>query len=149
MQASATKHGQRSVNSTTGTYKSWLNMKQRCNNPRQQSYSYYGGRGISYDHRWEKFENFFSDMGERLSGMTLDRIDSNGNYTVTNCRWLSMKDQAQNRRLNCRNISGHSCITWDKSNQKWLVVIKNKNLGRYKNIEDAVQVKQTYLENVF
>lgn len=80
------------------TYNSWTSMKQRCNNPKQKSWPDYGGRGITYDPRWEVYSNFYDDMGERPEGKTLDRIDVNGNYTKDNCQWASHHDQRVNRR---------------------------------------------------
>jgi len=78
----------------------WSNMIQRCTNPSNHKYPAYGGRGISVCDRWRKFENFLADMGEPLPGMMLDRIDTNGNYELGNCRWLDAKGQQNNRRNN-------------------------------------------------
>lgn len=147
MQARNFRHGHRSISHTSGAYKSWLNMKQRCLNPNATAYSYYGGRGINICESWLTFENFYSDMGERPKDKTLDRIDPNGSYCKKNCKWSSHLEQRLNQRLNCRNISGHSNITWDKANKKWLVSIKNKNLGRYTVLEDAIVVKELYLKD--
>lgn len=82
----------------TPTYNSWNNMVQRCTNPNRDEYAYYGGRGITVCERWLKFENFLADMGERPEGLSLDRIDSNGNYEPGNCRWVDSATQATNRR---------------------------------------------------
>jgi hypothetical protein len=82
----------------TRTYKSWRSMKMRCTLPSMPSYKYYGGKGITYDSSWENFNKFLSDMGERPSGMSLDRIDNNKNYCKGNCRWSDAKTQANNRK---------------------------------------------------
>jgi len=75
-------------------------MGQRCTNPNHMAYQDYGGRGIVICRRWRSFENFLADMGERPEGMTLDRIDNDGNYEPGNCRWATPKVQRANQRLN-------------------------------------------------
>lgn len=82
----------------TRTYTSWYSMKQRCDCPNRPKYEHYGGRGISYDPKWSEFENFLKDMGERPFGMSLDRIDIDGNYNRENCRWSTQYEQNINRR---------------------------------------------------
>jgi hypothetical protein len=73
-------------------------MRQRCANPRNKDYSSYGGRGITVCGRWGVFENFLADMGEKPAGLSIDRIDNDGNYEPGNCRWASIEQQSQNRR---------------------------------------------------
>lgn len=77
----------------------WDSMLQRCNNPKHKSYPQYGGRGIAVCERWHVFENFYEDMGEP-NELTLDRIDVNGNYEKSNCRWATLKEQGRNTRAN-------------------------------------------------
>lgn len=85
------------------TFASWNSMMQRCTNPRRDNYKFYGGRGIRVCKRWLTFENFLADMGVRPVGTTLDRINNNGNYTPTNCRWSTPKAQSNNRRPRSAN----------------------------------------------
>jgi hypothetical protein len=80
------------------TYAAWSNMLQRCTNPRHPNYHQYGARGISVCARWRKFENFLADMGERPTGLTLERIKRSGHYQKANCCWATWSDQVRNRR---------------------------------------------------
>lgn len=92
-------HGHGSAkNGRTPTYNTWMNMIQRCTNANAPGYKHYGGRGITVCERWLKFENFLADMGERPEGLTLDRIDNDGNYEPGNCRWATCEQQNANRR---------------------------------------------------
>lgn len=92
-----TSHGKR----FTRPYRCWLNMKNRCNNPRSADFHNYGGRGISVCERWRNsFEAFIEDVGEGEAFLSLDRIDVNGNYEPGNVRWASAITQGNNRRGN-------------------------------------------------
>lgn len=84
--------------SGTPLYMVWKTMHQRCSNPNNKDYSDYGGRGIRVCRRWDKYENFLADMGDRPDGMTLDRRDNSKSYSKGNCRWVTMSRQNRNRR---------------------------------------------------
>jgi hypothetical protein len=83
------------------TYNVWQAMLQRCLNPTQPNYRNYGARGISVCDRWLVYTNFLEDMGERPDGLSLDRIDNDGNYEPDNCRWATAAQQVRNSR-HCR-----------------------------------------------
>ena len=78
-------------------YQVWKAMRQRCCNPKDRDYSYYGAKGVKVCDRWQKFLNFYSDMGD-ANGLTLDRINVYGNYEPSNCRWATWKEQQNNKR---------------------------------------------------
>jgi hypothetical protein len=84
----------------TPTYKSWLKMRERCKSTTCNRVDSYYNKGISYDPRWDSFELFLEDMGERPEGMSLDRINNDKNYGKENCRWASNYQQARNTSRN-------------------------------------------------
>lgn len=76
----------------------WKNMMQRCYNPNNTGYPDYGGRGIKVCIRWHTFENFYEDMGDKPEDMSLDRVNVDGDYEPSNCRWADKYIQARNKR---------------------------------------------------
>jgi hypothetical protein len=82
------------------TYKQWSDLKNRCDNPKHQAYKNYGGRGITYCPLWADYENFLADMGECPAGLSIDRVNNDGNYEPENCRWTTTKVQRSNSRQN-------------------------------------------------
>jgi len=90
----------------TPEYRSWCHMKGRCYCPNDSRYHRYGGRGIKVCDRWlNSFENFYKDMGPRPSPKhSIDRVDNNGNYEPSNCRWVTVKTQNSNRSTNVSRI---------------------------------------------
>lgn len=76
----------------------WMGIKARCLNPNNRAYKNYGGRGIKICNRWLEFTNFYKDMGDRPEGLQIDRINNDGPYSKKNCRWVTPKENSNNRR---------------------------------------------------
>lgn len=119
------KHGCAKRNSSTRLYRVWQNMRTRCNNSHSKEYKYYGQRGISVCEEWNNFSIFqewaynngYKEDAKR-GECTLDRIDVNGNYEPSNCRWVDMKSQCQNRRMWGTDTHNHKMIIWEYNGEK-------------------------------
>jgi hypothetical protein len=98
------RHGHKTkAKGMSPTYSAWINMTQRCNNPKRHDYPRYGGRGISVCKRWHMFENFLADMGERPSlAHSVERKKNWLGYSPANCQWATLVEQARNRSNNHR-----------------------------------------------
>lgn len=105
------RHGHARRKKFSPTYISWIGMIQRCYYTRHAHYSKYGGRGISVCDAWRIFENFLRDMGERPAGKSLDRIDTNKDYCLKNCRWASKSEQMRNTRR-ALTFEGKALAQW-------------------------------------
>jgi len=81
-------------------YAVWSSMISRCKLPKCPSYKSHGARGIKVCQRWREFKNFYSDMGDVPTGLSIERIDNNGNYEPSNCKWETRKNQQRNKRNN-------------------------------------------------
>lgn len=131
------KHGM----SKTRIFKIWVGIRKRCTNKNCKAYSYYGGRGISVCERWNDFNNFYQDMKDDYKDdLTLDRIDSNGNYEPSNCRWVSVKHQNSNRRTNVFiefNGETKTLAQWQKKTGVGYKTISNRIKAGW-DIKDAL-----------
>lgn len=128
-------------------YGTWSNMRDRCNNPNNKDYKFYGAKGIKVCFRWDLFENFVFDLnslGMKPNGFTLDRIDSSKDYCIENCRWASKMKQARNQKIKHSNKSGVSGVNKTKDGG-YMSRITNEGgriyLGYFKTLEEAIEAR--------
>ena len=145
---SGEKHGLRQ----NKFYKTWYNMTHRCVNPKSKDYKDYGGRGITVCKEWLDIKNFVAwcDLVHpNIEGLSLDRIDVNGNYEPSNCRWADRTTQNINQRMKKNNTSGFVGVSWDKTHQFWIAYITvNKQvvyIGSFRTKEEAVLARDNYI----
>lgn len=137
-------------------YRTWKGMRERCSNPNHKDWKHYGDKGISVDVEWDDFERFVLDMGERPYKHTLDRIDGDKNYSKDNCRWATASQQALNQKKRVRGFTKGAY----KNSKTGVVGVyimhngtfravkfvngKNKHVGCFKTLEQAIEAKLKY-----
>ena len=136
--------------SRSKTYNIWVGIKQRCLNPNSNSYENYGARGITISEEWMDFENFYRDMGECPEGLTIERIDNDGDYRYGNCIWADRSTQNINKSYrnlttNIRNIS--YC---ERDDLYYVGISRNGQRYRksFKELDDAISWKEEILESL-
>lgn len=128
-------------------YHTWENMRQRCNNPKHTAYKWYGGRGIKICKRWNNFALFVEDVGNKPEGMTLDRIDNNGNYEPGNVKWSTQKQQLRNQVLRESNKTGVKGVWYNAKVGNYQVFIRDNYkrfyIGSFCDLDEAIGARLT------
>ncbi len=116
------------------TYKSWQSMKTRCTNTIDKNFEHYGARGITVCDRWlNSFENFYEDMGDRPEGLSLDRIDNNGNYEKSNCKWSTRTEQGRNQNSN-------RIVTYNGKDMCLMEAVERYSKHQYSTVHSRLRV---------
>lgn len=133
-------------------YQTWIDMLRRCTDSKRKGYENYGGRGISICEQWMKDPTDFINVCLKKGwkkGLTIDRIDTDGNYEPDNIRFVSRHIQSTNRRVLKNNTSGYTGIYWNNRQQKWFADIninrKSKTIGRFTSKKDALDARNKYI----
>jgi hypothetical protein len=132
----------------TSIYNIWCSMKGRCNNKNLKLYKWYGARGIKVCKKWEKFENFYSDIGKSYKkGLTLERIDNHKGYSKENCKWATYKEQANNTRRNLLITYKNKTLNFRQWCTKLGLIEKEKTLfARYRRY--GWSIEKTFTEPI-
>lgn len=132
----------------TSEYHTWQAMKKRCASPKDSAWYLYGARGITVCERWlESFENFLEDMGRKPTlKHSIDRIDNNGNYEPSNCRWANHTQQNFNQRLRKNHPTGVRGVAFNKKHSKYSATLRvngqHHYLGSYTTISEAAKARK-------
>lgn len=133
-------------------YQTWITMIKRCNNPKCKSYINYGGRGISVCKEWVKTPKEFIECCLKKGwkkGLTIDRIDNNGNYEPNNIRFTTKHIQSTNRRVFKNNTSGYTGVYWRMRSERWVAEInvnrKAKVIGYFNSKKEALDARNKYI----
>lgn len=127
----------------------WAAMWQRCTNARCTSFAHYGGRGITICPRWKSFYNFWGDMGHPPTAKhTLERIDTDGDYTPDNCRWATQTEQILNQRIRSTNTSGVKGVSPWRNGWRATATVAGKQVYLYNGpyFDKAVEARRVWEE---
>lgn len=138
-------HSKRSTG-VSSTYVCWQNMRRRCYDKNNVAYERYGELDIGVCDKWQQFEGFLEDMGEKPDGLTLERIDNNKGYSKDNCKWATYAEQSYNKGDYKNNTNGYKGVSWGERGKQWQAYInRNKKrifLGYFKDIADAIEARK-------
>ena len=128
-------------------YKIWQGIRQRCNNPNDKDYEDYGGRGIKVCKEWNKSSEAFVLWALKngyADNLSIDRIDTNSDYSPGNCRWATWTQQARNKRMEKINSTGVTGVSMDRGKYRAIIYVNNKkvDLGRHDTLEEAAEARR-------